>query len=926
MGYGRGLLDDRPVAERLLAFRGRLPRARGARYELPVAKQRVVLVDGTALIFRAFFAIPGTFQSSQGVPTNATYGFALMFRKILAGRAPTMGAVVFDAPGRTFRDERYPQYKAHRPRVPAELRAQIPWVRKVVEAHDFPTLSIEGFEADDVIGTLTKKAVAAGHEVFIVSGDKDFAQLVSDDVRMVDTMKDVTYDPELVRKKWGVPPEQFVDFLALVGDKADNIPGVPGIGAKTAKALLERFGDLETILGSTAELKGKQRERLEQHAEDARLSKALATIDVAVPDEVLGVTLEDLRVPPVDAAKVDALYRELEFFSLLSGDDAHAQAAEGDFAALTRDELGAFFEELGADGAPVAVVPLHTAAGPVRGALVGVALAQKDGAATVARYLPIGGEGSLGASALEIFDRWARDPDQPKVTHDLRDVRCALEGAGVTLEGVVGDTRLGSYLVDPTQDLPHRLDQVARTYLHRALIPLKEVVGSGSAERDLDAVPLATLAPYACHLAAAVAEAWPAVAEAVEAAGQGRYLRTISLPLAGVLARMQRDGVRVDEGILANLGAEFADRKRDLEQRIHALAGHPFNIGSPKQLAQVLFEELELPVVKRTKTGYSTAAEVLERLAPQHPIAAQVLQWRGLAKLIHTYTRVLREAIDPETGRVHCRFQQTTAASGRIITTDPDLQRTPIRTGDGRRIREAFLPREGWVMVSADWSQIELRILAHMSGDPLLLDSFQRGVDVHRKTASQIFGVAPDEVTAEQRAVGKTVNFATIYGQGATALGQSLGMSRREAKALIDRYFEAYAGVAAWQAETIDEAYQRGYVETILGRRRYVPELASKNTAERAYGERIATNTPIQGSAADLCKLAMLEIDRRLREAGAEARMLLQIHDELVFEAPPSEVDELEGWVRAAMERPLDDLDVPLEVHIGRGASWAAAH
>ncbi len=397
-----------------------------------MAKERVVLVDGTALIFRAFFAVPSTFRSSAGVPTNATYGFALMFRKILAGRAPTMGAVVFDAPGKTFRDERYPQYKAHRPRTPAELRAQFPWVRRVVEAHDFPTLSVEGFEADDVIGTLTKKAVAAGHEVLIVSGDKDFVQLVSDEVRLVDTMKDVTYDRELVRKKWGVLPEQFVDYLALVGDKVDNIPGVPGVGAKTAAALLSRFGDLEAILRSTDELRGRQRERLEAHADDARLSKALATIDVAVPEVAIGLGLDDLRVPPVDVRKVDALYRELEFFSLLSGDEARAQAEEGDFAVVGAAELDACLTDLGRDGVPVAVAPM-VEGGVVGGTLVGVAFAAHAAGATVARYLPLGGESERGDGALPLLRRWAGDSGRPKLTHDLRDVRCVLASVGVAL-------------------------------------------------------------------------------------------------------------------------------------------------------------------------------------------------------------------------------------------------------------------------------------------------------------------------------------------------------------------------------------------------------------------------------------------------------------------------------------------------------------
>ncbi|HJK91684.1 MAG TPA: DNA polymerase I [Polyangiaceae bacterium LLY-WYZ-15_(1-7)] len=893
------------------------------------SRERVVLVDGSALIFRAFFAIPSGFQSSAGVPTNATYGFALMFRKILGGKTPAYGAVVFDAPGKTFRDAKYPKYKAQRPRMPGELREQLPWIRKVVEAHEWPELTVEGFEADDVIGTLARQAVEAGHEVFIVSGDKDFAQLVGEHVRMVDTMKDVTYDAELVRKKWGVPPERFVDYLALTGDKVDNVPGVPGVGPKTAKKLLEKYGDVEGVLAHVDEQKGKLKERLAEHAEDARLSKELVTIDTAVPLE-LGV--EDLRVPEVDAARVDVLYRELEFFSLLSGDDAKEHAAEADFEALAPGEAAGYLAALGADGSETGIFVLHALPSPIEGALVGVAFSAARDEGRVARWLPLRGDGAAdGAEEAEAFGAlkaWAEDPARKKVTHDLRDVRCALEGAGIELRGVVGDTRLASFLIDPTKDIPHRLGQVARSWLHRTLIPLEEVVGRGKKRKALEEVPVTKLAPYAGQLAAAVAEAWPKLRDELEELGQTRYLEEISMPLAGVLARMQRLGIRADAEVLAGLGKEFGARKAEVEKAIWELAGKEFNVGSSKQLGEVLFDELGLPILKRTKTGYSTAADVLERLKEKHAIPGHVLRWRALAKLINTYTRVLREAI-AEDGRIHCRFQQTAGASGRLITTDPDLQRTPIRTEDGARIREAFVPREGWVMISADWSQIELRLLAHVTGDEALLEAFASGVDVHARTASRIHEVDEAEVTAAQRNVGKTVNFATIYGQGATALGQSLGLPRKEAKALIERYFEVYAGVRTWLDEQVDEAYQLGYVETILGRRRVVHELSSNDPTERSYGERIATNTPIQGSAADICKLAMLEIDERLAAAGHEARMLLQIHDELLFECPPEEVEAVEGLVRAVMERPLEraglELDVPLVVDIGHGESWAAA-
>ncbi len=886
-----------------------------------MARKRVILIDGTAIIFRAFFAIPSSFSTADGTPTNATYGFALMFRKLLAGKKADFGAVIFDAPGATFRDERFADYKAQRPPMRSEMRVQIPWIHRVVEAHDYPLLSVSGYEADDVIGTLTREAVEAGHEVHIISGDKDFAQLVGPQVRMVDTVKDVAYDAELVRKKWGVSPEKFVDFLALTGDSADNIPGVKGIGPKTAKKLLERFGDLDGVLAGTAELKGKQKENLETFADDARLSRELATIDQRVP---LEVTLDDLALGEVETAKVDAIYQELEFFSLLSEQGANQHAADGDFGLFADvTEARAYLTDCKEGHELVAVLPVITGPMPALGHLAGMAFARVSDEGKVARYLPVHNTEDDDA-ALALVAEVMGDATFRKVGHDIRDLFCVLDGAGLTLAGVVGDTRLGSFLIDPTRDIPHRLDQLSRSWLHRTLPAEKELIGSGKQQVAVETVPHDKVAAHQCQLVSAVAEMWPTVAETLAEEGQAENLRDLSLPMAWVLGRMQRVGVRIDADILQRLGTEFEERKASVESAIYEMAGREFNIGSTKQLGAVLFDEMGLPVIKRTKTGYSTAADVLQKLAPKHPIAARIVEQRALAKLINTYTRVLREAI-AEDGRVHCTFQQTAGASGRLITTNPDIQRTPIRTGDGKRIREAFVPRDGWRMLSADWSQVELRILAHVTQDPVLLDSYQRGVDIHRRTASELFDISPEEVDGEQRNVGKTVNFATIYGQGATALAQSLGIGRADAKRYIERYFEVYAGVRQWLDETVASAYASRYVETIGGRRRYIPELSSNNFADRSYGERIATNTPIQGSGADICKWAMLAIDREIQSQGMAARLLLQIHDELVFEAPPEEIPALEKLVRHAMENAAE-LDVPLVVDVGVGDSWAEAH
>ncbi len=870
--------------------------------------ERWVLIDGSSLIYRAFHARPSNLSTASGLHTNAIYGFALMFRKILSGRAPERGAVVFDAPGPTFRKARFPDYKAQRPRMPGELREQLPHIDAVVAAHDFPRLAIEGFEADDVIGTLTRRALELGHEVHIVSPDKDFAQLIGPRVRMIDTMRDVTYDEELVRKKWGVRPPRFVDLLALIGDKVDNIPGVPGIGAKGAAELLAKYGDLDGILAHVGELKGRARKALEEHRDGALLSRELATIDQAVP---LAIDDEALRIPAVDRARVNALYRSLEFFSLLDAEDAPAGAGEEAPAAHVTLASSAELDAFLAGGAPVAVFPIFEAESPVEGAWVGTALAR---AGEPPHYLPV-------VTADATLAAWLAS-DAPKVFHDVRDAFTLFARHGIALRGVVGDTALGSFLVDPAGLLPHRLDQVVKQFLHRTVPPAKSVLGRGQKEQRWSEVEPDAAGAWAGAMALAIAEAWPLVERRVDEAGQRTQLLERDIPLARVLADMQLAGVLVDREDLGRMGAEFAARKAEVEARIHALAGHAFNIGSTKQLGEVLFDELKLPVLKRTKTGYGTDQDVLERLAHKHAIAREVLRYRGLAKLINTYTDVLTRAVSPRTGRIHCTFLQTTGVSGRLITTEPDLQRTPIRTEDGKRIRAAFVAPPGHVLVSADWSQIELRVLAHVTGDPELRAAFTENVDVHRRTASAIYDVAPEDVTPEQRNVGKTVNFATIYGQGATALGQSLDIPRAEAKRLIDRYFERYAGVRRWINATVEKAHATGFVETLLGRRRLVAELSSGDPTTRSYGERIAANTPIQGSAADLCKVAMLQIAEKL--AGMKTRMLLQIHDELLFEAPESEVDPVVALVRDRMEHCVP-LEVPLVVDVGYGRSWAEA-
>ena len=891
--------------------------------------ERLILIDASSLIYRAYYAIPANFSTTGGLHTNAIYGFATMFRKILSGRKPERGAVVFDAPGKTFRDEKFPAYKAQRPRMDPELREQLEWVDKLVEAHRFPRLRVPGFEADDVIGTLTRLAVAADMEVHIISGDKDFAQLISPRVRMIDTLRDVTFDPELVRKKWGVLPDKFVDLLAMMGDKVDNVPGVPGVGQKTATKLLEQYGDLDGILAHVGDMKGKRKENFENFHDQVLLSRELVTIDQKVP---LELGLADLKLVEVEPRALNELYKRLEFYSLLSEEEAakdQAADANADFAAITSlAELDALIASCpGADEGAVAIMAFFDGPSPMSGALAGLAFSL---APNSARFVPLACVDGLGEAAIAKLRPYLESPARYKLGHDCKALWVALRRVGVTLRGVVGDTMLESFLVDPAKLIPHGLEQLTKEYIQRTLPPAKRVLGAGKKAKRFSELPAASLVEWCCQRVEAVTAVFGVLRPRLDEEGHRDYLEDVELPLSWVLGQMELDGVAVDSEDLAKMGGEFGERLTTLEAAIYKIAGREFNIASPRQLGEVLFDELKLPVIKRTKTGYSTNAEVLERLAaktdlPGHEIATHLLEHRKLAKLINTYTEVLQNAVNPGTERIHATFQQTTGVSGRLITTEPDLQRTPVKTPEGRRIRQTFVARPGHKLISADWSQIELRLLAHFTRDEHLVDSFARGVDVHARTAGQLFEVAPDAVTPEQRGVGKMVNFATIYGQGATALSQILKIPRKRAQTYISGYFEYYSGVRTWLDATIAQAHIDGYVETVLGRRRYIPELSSNNWQDRQYGERISANTPIQGSAADICKLAMLAIDRELAAAKLETRMLLQIHDELVFEAPEAEVEQVVAIARAQMEQ-VYPLEVPLVADVGVGASWAEAH
>ena len=673
--------------------------------------ERLVLVDGSWLVFRAFFAIPANLTTKSGLPTNAIFGFATMFRKLFAGKTPDRGAVVFDTSAPTHRELRFPDYKAQRPPMPSELAQQLPFIDRVVTANRFPLLRSPGWEADDIIATLARRGAAEGMEVVIVAGDKDLAQMVGDRVRMQDTMRDVTYDAELVRKKWGVPPALIPDLLALMGDDVDNIPGVPGIGQKGAATLLEKYGSLDGILAHLDELKGKQKASLEEHKEAVRLYRELATVDC---NAQIDTTLDALRIVPPDAHELDALYRELEFYSLLGAGAAAAKAESTTAVSVdvlaTLDAAREAVASLPA-GAPVAVVPVFEPPARVHHAhLVGVAIAAEG---RPSLYLAMRGAGeALGDGAIDLVRAVLADEARPKIVHDVKQIAILCARHGLTLGGDVIDTMIASFLVDPAKCIPHELDQVAKEYVQRTVPPLKALIGSGKEERAPSAAPVRDAAAWAAQLADVVLALGPVLRKRMEEQGQAAHFRDVELPLAYVLARMEMAGIRVDKANLAAMGVELRARKAEIEKRIYELAGREFNIGSTKQLADVLFEELKLPVIKKTKTGYSTDADVLERLAPKHEIAQQILSQRELAKLINTYTDVLSEAIAPETGRIHASFQQTVGVSGRLISTDPDLQRTPVRPPPGWRPRaRASSPPTG-ARSSCACSRISPRIRA----------------------------------------------------------------------------------------------------------------------------------------------------------------------------------------------------------------------
>ncbi len=900
-------------------------------------KKKLVLVDGSSYLFRAFHAMP-PLTGPAGQPTGAMYGVLNMLRKLLEEHRPDYFAVVFDASGKTFRDDIYPEYKATRPPMPEDLRPQIEPLHATIRAMGLPLLVVPGVEADDVIGTLTRQAEDRGLQVLISTGDKDLAQLVDADVTLLDTMYDKVSDPEGVQAKFGVPPGRIIDFLALVGDSVDNIPGVPKVGPKTAAKWLNEFGDLDAVIARADEVKGKIGDNLRASLEQLPLSRELATIRC---DLELDVAPDALVPADADLDLLRELYATYGFSTWLrhlggphadqSGDGADAQTdgPETQYdTILEMSELDAWLDLLRA--APVMAFDTETTSLDYMAAeVVGVSFAVEP---YQAAYLPLahnypGAPDQLDRDlVLARLKPLLEDPERAKTGHNLKYDMSVLANHGIALQGVRYDSMLESYVLDATATR-HDMDSVARKYLGVETIHFEDVAGKGAKQLTFNQVPLETAAPYAAEDADIALRLHQTLwARLSEAPSLTELLTSIEIPLVPVLSRMERLGVRVDADLLRKQSQELAERMHALEQQSHQVAGRPFNLGSPKQLQQILFEEQGLPVRKKTPKGDpSTAEEVLQELAVDYPLPALILEYRGLSKLKSTYTDKLPQQVDPRTGRVHTSYHQAVASTGRLSSSDPNLQNIPVRTQEGRRIRQAFVAPDGHRIVAADYSQIELRIMAHLSGDEGLLGAFEQGQDIHRATAAEVFGVAVDGVTHEHRRRAKAINFGLIYGMSAFGLARQLGIGRDEAQEYVNLYFARYPGVKAFMERTRAQAKEQGYVETVFGRRLYLPEINARNGARRQAAERTAINAPMQGTAADIIKRAMIEVDAWLQGEALDVRMVMQVHDELVFEVADGLLEEASLRIRELMSSAAS-LRVPLEVDVGDGLNWDEAH
>lgn len=881
------------------------------------------LIDGSSYIYRAYYAIRHL-SSPKGFPTNALYGFTQMLLKVLKDRDPDHLAVVFDVGRQTFRTELYPEYKANRAAMPEDLVPQIGPIKEMVRAFNIPVLEKEGFEADDIIGAIARQCEAKGMKVVVVTGDKDLMQIVTDQVTLLDTMKDKTTGIPEVLERFGVEPGLVVDILGLAGDSSDNIPGVPGIGEKTALKLIREFGSLDTLLERAGEVKGKNGERLREFGDQARLSRTLATIDRDTP---VDYRYEDLAVSPPDMKRLAEMFREYGFTTLmkeltseasLSIDNYHTVLSEHDFSEFLR----ALRET------PVFAVDLETTSlNPLEAEIVGLSFSWREHEAF---YVPVG-HCYPGAPVQLSRDHVLRelapllsDPQRLKIGQNIKYDYQVLRRYGIEMLGIRFDTMLASYLLNPVRS-SHGLDSLAIEYLDHRMISYAEVAGKGKDQICFSRVPVERASVYSCEDADATLLLHRLFSPRIEEAGMEALYYDLEMPLVPIIAEMELHGVMLDLPMLRELSGIFGVQLSDLEKKIFSCAGCEFNINSPKQLGEVLFDRLKLPAGKKTKTGWSTDMDVLDKLSREHEIAALILRYRSVSKLKSTYTDALPRLVDPASGRVHTSYNQAVTNTGRLSSSEPNLQNIPIRTEEGRQIRRAFIAGEGALILSADYSQIELRVLAHLSGDRVFCDAFARDEDIHTRTASEVFDLMPGLVTPEMRRQAKTINFGVIYGQGAFSLARELGVSTKVAKEFIDSYFKRHSGAREFLDSCIRSAERDGFVTTILGRRLPIPDISSSNGNIRAFAQRNAINYPIQGSAADIIKQAMVRVHERMNKEGLRSRLIMQVHDELVFEVPEEERQRMEMLVCREMEHAVT-LQIPLKVEISFGRNWSEAH
>jgi DNA polymerase-1 len=885
-------------------------------------KPTLFLIDGNNYVYRAFYAIRNL-SNSKGFPTNAIYGFTAMLLKLFRESKPDYIAVVFDSKSAS-RTEAYEEYKAHRRPMPEALIPQIPYIKDIVQAFSIPVIQMEGLEADDIIGALAGKYSSEGVSVTIVSGDKDMMQVVSENVVMLDTMKDKVYGIEQVKEYFGVEPGKVVEVLGLMGDASDNIPGVPGVGEKTARNLIMEFGSIEGVLANISKVKNARiRQSLEKNAALAKLSRDLATFE---PGVEVDFDLDAARYSEPDKARLREIFKECEFLKLIQELDIRETRSEAELHLVQDmdglDRMAAKLREAGCFSFSIEPASGAAETSALTDEIAGISFCCDPGESyyvAVNKFMPL--------EVFEVFGKLAAlfgDRQVNKLGHDIKSAILMLSRRGIMLKGAGCDTMVASYVLNPSKR-SHQLLDIARDHLDKDLVPLKEITGSGKSAIAFDAVPVETAMDYSCRRACAIFDLSRILIDSIKEDGFEKLFFGMEMPLIEVLAAMEKRGVLIDLNAMREISGQLEHLMSISENKIYGLAGEKFNINSPKQIQYILFEKLNLPKGRKTKEGHSTDADVLAGLAVNYELPAEILGYRTIAKLKTTYVDALPALVNPATGRIHTSFNQTVTATGRLSSSNPNLQNIPARTEEGRRIRRAFIAPGGRLIISADYSQIELRILAHLSDDRRLIEIFRNDQDIHTRTAAEVFGVMPELVTGDMRRQAKVINFGILYGMSPFGLSRELGISQSTAKAYIDKYFAEFAGVRTYIDLLVEGARRDGHVTTMFDRRRYIPDINSPNFAVRQFAERTAVNTPVQGTAADLIKLAMINIENNLKQGSYSAGLVLQVHDELVFEVPATEKDEITKMIRKEMEGVIE-LKVPLKVDIHSGRNWDEAH